>query len=118
MNIIFSNRYIDAFVKMVSIFGITHLVILALLAMYKNVLVLNAFNILDLDAFIPALGEGVINFVLSYCVVGLVYCISFLFLTKPVNIDNRSSIPLTSILVELKKKFTVKSSSSDTTASQ
>jgi len=68
---------------MVAFFGITHLVILSLLAIQKNVQVLNAFAILDLDAFLPELGRGLTNFILSYCMVILVYLLSFFFFTKP-----------------------------------
>jgi hypothetical protein len=85
MKVLFANRYVEAFVRTVSFFGLTHLVILTSLAIRKDVQVLNAFNILDLDSYLPGLGSGVYNFILSYCMVFVVYAISFFYFTKSEN---------------------------------
>jgi len=82
MNKLFSNRYVDALVKTIFIFGITHLLILAFIAFRENVHVLNAFNILNLDTFLPDLGQGSANFVLSYGMVLGVYSLVFFSLTS------------------------------------
>jgi len=83
MKTLFSNRYMDAFIKTIFFFGITHLIILTCIAVRGNVHMLNAFKILNLDFFMPGLGSGVVNFVLSYFMVLGVYCPVFLILTKP-----------------------------------
>lgn len=82
MNRLFSNRYVDALVKTIFFFGITHLLILTFIAFRENVHVLNAFNILNLDAFLPGLGRGSANFVLSYGMVLGVYSLVFFSLTS------------------------------------
>lgn len=88
MNTLFSNRYVDALVKTIFFFGMIHLVILALIALRENIHVLNAFNILNLDVFVPALGQGIMNFVLSYGMVFVVYSLVF-FLSQRSKQENR-----------------------------
>lgn len=83
MKVLFSNRYMDALIKTIFFFGITHLAILAYIAMHEDIHVLNAFKILNLDFFMPGLGSGIVNFILSYCMVLCVYCPVFFILTKP-----------------------------------
>jgi hypothetical protein len=83
MKVLFFNRFVRAFVKTVSVFGIVHLLILAIIATRGNIHVLNAFNIISLDAFIPVLGTGMGYFILSYGMVLVVYCSVYLVLTKP-----------------------------------
>jgi hypothetical protein len=82
MNLIFSNRYVNALARTIVFFGIVHLAILGLIAVRGNIDVLNAFNILDLDSFIPGLTEGLINFILSYLMVLVVYCLAYRYFTK------------------------------------
>lgn len=83
MRIIFSNRYASALAKTILFFAIIHLIVLAFIAGRESVFVLNAFNIVSLNLVIPDLGDGAINFVISWCVVLAVYCFAFLYLTKP-----------------------------------
>ncbi len=85
MRILFSNRYANALAKTILLFGFIHLIVLAFLAIRESVYVLNAFSILNIDSVIPGLGEGVVNFVISWCVVLAVYCFAYLYLTKPTN---------------------------------
>ena len=87
MRIFLSNRYANALAKTILFFGFIHLVVLAFLAGRESVYVLNAFSILNLDLVIPGLGEGVLNFVISWCVVLAVYCFAYLYLTKPTKQD-------------------------------
>lgn len=83
MSSLFSNRFVDAAAKTLLCFGIMHLIILVFIAGLEKVDVLNAFAILNLDLLIPALGDGAVSFVLSYCVVLVVYALVFLRLTAP-----------------------------------
>ena len=85
MRILFSNRYADALAKTILFFGFVHLIVLAFLACRESIDVLNAFSILNLDLVIPGLGDGVVNFVISWCVVLAVYCFAYLYRTRPTN---------------------------------
>lgn len=87
MKTLFTNRYVDALVKTIFFFGIIHLMILAYIAYQEDAHVLNAFTILNVNSFMPSLGKGAANFILSYLVVLVVYCIVYLRLTNP----NRNS---------------------------
>lgn len=82
MTAIFSNRYVDALVKTLFLFAMTHLLILTVIAFRESFHVLNAFTILNLDKFLPLLGKGIISFVLSYGMVVVVYGLVFFFLTN------------------------------------
>ena len=82
MTTLLSNRYVDALVKTIFLFGMTHLFILTFVAFRENVHVLNAFTILNLDAFLPRLGQGTVSFVLSYGMVAGVYGLVFFSLTN------------------------------------
>ena len=82
MKQLFSNRYIEAFVKSIAMFGVIHLFILILLAFRGNVQMLNFFSILDISALVPSLGEGIDNFILSECIAFTIYCFVFLRFTK------------------------------------
>lgn len=73
MGMLFSNRYLDAFAKTIVVFGITHILVLSYEAVRGNVEVLNAFYIVSLNLVIPELGKGLLNFVLSYCLVACVF---------------------------------------------
>lgn len=81
MRSLFRNRYADALAKTILFFGAVHLIILAVEAIRANIFVLNAFKILNLDLLIPGLGAGLVNLVLSYGVVLMVYCGAYRFLT-------------------------------------
>lgn len=83
MSSLFSNRFVDAAAKTLLCFGIMHLIILVFIAGLEKVDVLNAFAILNLNLLIPALGDGAVSFVVSYCVVLVVYALVFLRLTTP-----------------------------------
>lgn len=85
LRILFSNRYANALSKTFLLFGFIHLIVLAFVAVRESIYVLNAFSILNLDLVIPGLGEGVVNLVISWCVVLAVYCFAYLYLTKPTN---------------------------------
>jgi len=82
MTALLSNRYVDALVKTIFLFGMTHLLILAFVAFRESFHVLNAFTILNMDAFLPALGQGTISFILSYGMVVAVYSLVFFALTS------------------------------------
>ena len=84
MKPIFSNRYADALAKTVLCSGVVHLTLLAAIAINGNVEALNAFNIVQLDLWIPSLHTGMFNFVLSYVVVLAIYGFAYLFLARPV----------------------------------
>ena len=84
MKPIFANRYADALAKTVLCSGVVHLALLAALAIGGNVEALNAFNIVQLDLWIPSLHYGGFNFVLSYVVVLGMYGFAYLFLSRPV----------------------------------
>ena len=83
MSSLFSNRFVDAAAKTLLCFGIMHLIILVFIAGLEKADVLNAFAILNLNLLIPALGDGAVSFVESYCVVIVVYALVFLRLTTP-----------------------------------
>ena len=90
MKPIFSNRYADALAKTVLCSGVIHLALLAAIAINGNVEALNAFNIIQLDLWIPSLHYGAFNFVLSYVVVLAIYGFAYLFLARPVE-ENKSA---------------------------
>jgi hypothetical protein len=60
----------------------THLLILTFVAFRESIHVLNAFTILNLDTFLPWLGQGMLSFVLSYGMALGVYGLVLLFLTS------------------------------------
>ena len=82
MTTLLSNRYVDALVKTIFLFGMTHLLILTFVAFRESIHVLNAFTILNIDAFLPGLGQGTTSFVLSYGMVVGVYGLVFFSLTR------------------------------------
>jgi hypothetical protein len=82
MTTLFSNRYVDALVKTIFLFAATHLLILTFVAFRESAHVLNVFKILNLDAFLPWLGQGMLSFVMSYGVAAGVYGLVFFFLTS------------------------------------
>ncbi len=82
MTTLFSNRYVDALIKTIFLFGMTHLLILTFVAFRESIHVLNAFTIINLDTFLPALGQGMLSFALSYGMVAGVYSLVFFFLTN------------------------------------
>jgi len=54
------------------IIGSFHLVVLIILAVREQSLdIVNAFSVLEIDRFVPSLGEGLYSFVLSYIAIGL-----------------------------------------------
>ena len=84
MKPIFSNRLADAAAKTMLCSGVAHLALLAGLAVRGNLEALNAFNIVQLDLWIPSLHSGVFNFGLSYVVLLGLYGFAYLFLSRPV----------------------------------
>lgn len=81
MTTILSNRYIDALIKTLFLFALTHWLLLTVIAFRESIHVLNAFTILNIDKFLPALGQGMVSFILSYGMVVGVYGLVFFFLT-------------------------------------
>ena len=79
----FSNRYLDALAKSIFVFGLVHIVVQLVAALRGRAAALNVFTILGFDSLMPALGQGVFYFILSYAFTLLVYALVFLFLTKP-----------------------------------
>jgi hypothetical protein len=82
MTALFSNRYVDALAKTIFLFAATHLLILAFIAFRESIHVLNVFTILNLDAFLPWLGQGMLSFFLSYGMALGVYGFVFFLLTN------------------------------------
>ena len=89
MGPIFRNRYLDALAKTLVIFGTLHWFILLWLLARGNVEALNAFNIVQLTVLLPAIGHGLVNFALSYCVVLAGYWLAYRYLAGP----GRSKVP-------------------------
>lgn len=81
MTAILSNRYVDALIKTLFLFALSHWLLLTVIAFRESFHVLNAFTILNIDKFLPALGQGIVSFILSYGMVLGVYGLVFLFLT-------------------------------------
>ena len=82
MSPLFSNRFADALAKTMLFFAGAHLLILAYVGIRKDIDALNAFNIISLNSFLPSLGQGAINFTLSYFLVAAVYLLIYLYLTR------------------------------------
>lgn len=78
------NRYLDALLKLVLFSAITHIIILV----YKSVstldpVIMNYFNILDLELFFQGIENGALSQVLSAVVMlGIYVTIFFLFTRK------------------------------------
>ena len=85
MRSILSNRYVDALAKTMLFIGIFHFAIRTYLAVKHGIQVLNAFAILNLDAFVPGLGYGMVNLILSYILVLVIYGFVYLSLTNSAN---------------------------------
>ena len=83
MKILFYNPYAGALAKTILFFGTVHLIVLTVVAISGDMDALNAFHIISLDSIFPSLGHGVFNFVLSWCVVLVEYCVMYFVLTKP-----------------------------------
>jgi hypothetical protein len=81
----FSNRYADAFAKMILFCGIIHLVILIWQTVQGNPYALNVFNIVGLHLLIPGLEQGLPNFILSYCITVAMYVFIYVYLGKRAN---------------------------------
>ena len=81
MRTLFSNRYLDAFAKSIVVFGILHIIILIILAIRDGLHTLNIFAILGLHLFVPNLGEGLVSFIVSYCLALGVYGFVFIYMT-------------------------------------
>lgn len=82
MRSILSNRFVDALAKTMLFIGIFHFAIRTYLATQHGIHTLNAFAILNLDTFIPSLGDGTVNLILSYFAILVVYAVVYLSLTK------------------------------------
>jgi len=80
MGPIFRNRFLDALAKTLIVFGTLHWVILLALALRGNIEALNAFNIVQLTALLPAMGHGLVNFGLSYAAVVAGYWLAYRYL--------------------------------------
>ena len=85
MRSVLSNRYVDALAKTMLFIGIFHFAIRTYLAAKNGIQVLNAFAILNLDAFVPGLGYGSVNLILSYILVLIIYGFVYLSLTNSAN---------------------------------
>lgn len=83
MGSIFPNRHLDALAKTILFFGVTHIAVLTYAAIRGNVDALNAFNITGLNLVLPGLSTGLPNFILSQCMVLIVYLGLRLFLYRP-----------------------------------
>ena len=82
MKQLFSNRYVEAFIKTMAIYGMVHVVIITILAFRGNMEMLNFFNVLDLQEFVPGLDKGIQSFIISHCISFGIYCFVFLHWTK------------------------------------
>jgi len=85
MKSILSNRYVDALAKTMLFIGIFHFAIRTYLAARHDIQMLNAFTILDLDTFLPGLGVGLVNLILSYIMILTVYGFVYRSLTRSTN---------------------------------
>ena len=83
MNKIVTNRWLDAFLKLLLISAVIHFSIMVLaLLINQNTLLLNFFDIIDLDLFLPGIINGTTNQILSAIVIIFLYIIIYLFFTK------------------------------------
>ena len=82
MGTLFFNRYVDAWAKTMIMFAAAHIVISTLAAIGGNISALNVFKIISLDLFIPSLGQGTFNFIMSYCAVLGIYILAFRYGTR------------------------------------
>lgn len=68
--------YKRALFAMILFFASFHLVLLLVAALVKNDLgLINLFNIIDLDLFFPAIGQGPVSIVLAVLTTAIVYLI-------------------------------------------
>jgi len=80
---ILSNRFVDALAKTMLFIGVFHFGIRTYLAVRDGIHVLNAFAILNLDVFVPGLGNGLVNLILSYIPILVLYGLVYFSLTNP-----------------------------------
>ncbi|MEK7193378.1 MAG: hypothetical protein AAB652_01155 [Patescibacteria group bacterium] len=76
------NRYLDAFLKLVLLSGLTHIfILLAYYAKNGDLAILNHFNILDLDLFFPGITLTSANNIFPFVILFSVYSGVFFFFT-------------------------------------
>ena len=80
---IVKNRYIDALLKLILVSAIVHMVLLIIYSVITgDFVILNYFNILDIDLIFPNVIEGTVSQVLSVLATVIVYVLILLFYTK------------------------------------
>lgn len=89
MRTLFSNRYADAFAKTILFCGMAHMIVFIWLALQGNPYILNIFTVVGLNLLFPELGQGLPNFILSFCLTMTLYCFIYLRLTNRENIHKR-----------------------------
>jgi hypothetical protein len=82
MKTLFSNRYADAFAKTILFCGLIHLCVFIWLALQGNPYILNIFTVVSLNLLFPALGQGMPNFILSFCLTMTMYGLIYKYLTN------------------------------------
>jgi hypothetical protein len=74
------NKYLKAFVGLTLVTAALHMVILLLFALVKaDVTVINYFNIMRLDLFLPSVGRGWFYTILSGIIAFIIYLSFLLF---------------------------------------
>ena len=78
MRRIVDNRYLDALLKLMMFSAIIHIIILIPCALVTgNGMLMNYFNILDLDLVFPGVENGALSQVICVVVAVAVYCAMF-----------------------------------------
>jgi hypothetical protein len=80
---IVKNRFVDALLKLILLSAIFHMALLILFSIVNlDLVILNYFNILDIDLLFPNIIEGVLSQLLSIAMVIIIYSLIFVFFTK------------------------------------
>lgn len=80
------NRYLDALFKLILLSAIAHLIVLAVQSLRAgDISILNYFNILDVDLFLPSIAQGLRSQIASVLVMAGLYLGIYYFFTKQKN---------------------------------
>ncbi len=87
-----NNRYIKALAGLVLLSASIHIVILIIYSIINlDIRYLNYFNIIDVDLFLPEVGDGLLSQILSIITITVVFIVIYAGLTKkkkPLGIDS------------------------------
>lgn len=74
MNRVVNQPHVRALAKTMLLSASLHLVLLFAVALVRrDYELVNLFNILDIDLLFPGIQKGIVSFILSYIVIGIVY---------------------------------------------